>query len=117
MNRETIISTNAQRLDEWQNLDKRALEYHQDRWEYPKESTFAFKAFIAKSLKTSKNVIDLGAGAGASTAYLATQHQNVNFTALDYPENLIVIGQNLATSKSINNLSFERADWYNLNLS
>jgi len=117
MNHKSVNSFNAQRLDEWKKLDAKALEYHQDQWAHPKESTLAFENFISKKLKFSRNIIDLGAGAGASTAFLAAKYQEVNFTALDYSDHLIVMGRNLAASQNIFNLHFEQGNWYDLKLS
>jgi ubiquinone/menaquinone biosynthesis C-methylase UbiE len=103
-----------QRLDEWIEPDERALKYHQDQWAYPKESTIAFESFVSKNLKSSRNVLDLGAGAGAATAYLAKNHPKTKFTAFDYSIDLIEIGKSFSSSIETNNLNFEQGDWYHL---
>jgi ubiquinone/menaquinone biosynthesis C-methylase UbiE len=106
--------SDAQRLDEWQALDARAFDYHRSQWDHPKESTIAFNGFIAQNLVTSRNVLDLGAGAGAATAFLAKNNLTTVFTAFDYSHELVEIGKQIAVSKKITNLNFAQGDWYNL---
>ena len=103
-----------QRLDEWENLDETAYRYHKTQWETPKESTKAFQSFASQHISTSQNIIDLGAGAGASTASLANDHQSVHFTAFDYSSELTQLGSKIAFDKGIKNLSFEQGDWFNM---
>lgn len=106
-----------QRTDEWEEIDASSLAYHALQWESPKQSTLAFERFVSSTLSKSKNVIDLGAGAGAATAYLANKNPAVEFTAFDYSIELTELGKNMQANKKINNLDFEVGDWYNLNLS
>lgn len=109
--------TLKQRLDEWKVLDEKSLAYHKDQWNQPKRSTFAFEEFVSDVLLTSNNVLDLGAGAGAGTAFLAEKNQSVQFTALDYSIDLIETGKSIAAERGLKNISFEQGDWYNLTLS
>jgi ubiquinone/menaquinone biosynthesis C-methylase UbiE len=106
-----------QRVDERQEIDASGLEYHVLQWESPKQSTLAFERFVGSTLSKSKNVIDLGAGAGAATAYIANKNPAVKFTAFDYSVELTELGKKIQADKKINNLDFEVGDWYNLNLS
>src|SRR5690349_13595359 len=106
----------AQRTDEWLRLDAEALRYHAVQWETPKRSTVAFEAFCAPQLSRSSGVIDMGAGAGASTAYLAERHPNVHFTGFDYSEELIELAAQIARTKGAINLDFLQGDWYDLHL-
>lgn len=105
-----------QRVSEWENLDSRQVECHRIQWDTPKQSTLAFEEFIKQHVSQSKNVIDMGAGAGASTSFLANKHTSVHFTAFDYSEELNQMGNRIASEKGIKNLSFEQGDWYNLDL-
>lgn len=66
------------------NVDKSRLVYHTQQWGNPKESKKAFEEFVRKKLAETKKVIDLGAGTGAATAYLAERHPSVHFIAADY---------------------------------
>jgi len=116
MNTENRDSQKTQRLDEWQSLDDQGYKYHQNQWTQPKESTLAFEEFVSTYLENSNNVLDLGAGAGAATAYLANKYPRVRFTALDYSKELIEIGKSISASKNIKNLNFIQGDWYNLKL-
>ena len=103
-----------QRLDEWKKLDEHDYRYHKIQWDKPKRSTIAFEAFANQHIANSKNIIDMGAGAGASTASIAIKHSNVNFTAFDYSSELTNIGSKIAYEKGLTNLSFEQGDWFNL---
>lgn len=105
-----------QRVGEWENINKSDLEYHKLQWKSPKRSTLAFEKFIAPHLSASKNVIDMGAGAGASTAFIAERHDTVQFTAFDYSEALIRLGSKISSDSKLSNLSFKQGDWYDLNL-
>jgi SAM-dependent methyltransferase len=106
--------TTEQRLDEWTKLDEVALHYHQLQWQTPKQSTKALEEFAADKLKMAKKVVDLGCGAGAATAYFASKYQDVLFVGKDYVEPLVEIGNNIAQERSIQNLVFQQADWYDL---
>ncbi len=103
-----------QRLDEWEKLDDDGYRYHNTQWDTPKRSTIAFEAFAKEHIANSKNIIDMGAGAGASTASIAAEHNNVLFTAFDYSKELTNIGSKIAYERGIKNLSFEQGDWFNL---
>ena len=70
-----------QRLDEWEAIDELGYRYHYAQWENPKQSTLAFESFTSQHISTSKNIIDLGAGGGAATAFLANRHKSTQFTA------------------------------------
>ena len=99
-----------QRLDEWEKLDDAGYLYHNTQWDTPKRSTIAFEAFAKEHIANSKNIIDMGAGAGASTASIAAEHNNVHFTAFDYSKELTNIGGKIAHERGITNLSFEQGD-------
>lgn len=90
------------------------LHYHINQWDTPKESTKAFANFIKDNLNQSKTILDLGAGTGASTAYLANKATKVSFVAADYAKRCIEIGEDILKKNTIKNLSFELMDWYNL---
>jgi len=105
-----------QRTVEWEKLDAEGIKYHTTQWEKPKRSTLAFERFINLSLSKSKNIIDMGAGAGAATAYLATNNPLVKFTAFDYSIELVEIGNQIKAKQRLDNLEFEQGDWYNLKI-
>jgi ubiquinone/menaquinone biosynthesis C-methylase UbiE len=114
MTKDTQQNVSQQRLDEWKKLDEDAYRYHQTQWETPKQSTLAFESFASQYISTSKNIIDLGADAGASTAFLANKHNSTHFTAFDYSNELTQLGSKIAFDKEIKNLSFEQGDWFNM---
>jgi trans-aconitate methyltransferase len=103
-----------QRTDEWEKLDSSSLRYHTKQWDTPKQSTKAFDLFAHNKIIGSKNIIDLGCGAGASTAYLAQRYNNVSFTGFDYVQDLITLGAQISQNKNISNLHFEQGDWFDI---
>lgn len=103
-----------QRTDEWSTVSASALLYHTTQWDTPKRSTVAFGEFCRNVLGSSKAVLDLGAGTGAPTAFLAEQFSDVNFTACDYSHDLVDIGRTLSRERNLSNLSFAQGDWFNL---
>ena len=114
MTKGTKQNGSQQRLDEWKAFDEDGYRYHQVQWETPKQSTLAFESFTSQHISTSKNIIDLGAGGGSATAFLANKHNSTHFTAFDYSNELIQLGSKIAFDKGIKNLSFEQGDWFNM---
>jgi len=107
-------NVNIQRLDEWNKLDEEAMRYHSNQWNEPKQSTIVFDSFVSDVFNKSKSVIDMGAGAGAATAYLARNHKNISFTGFDYSEDLVRLGSKIAHEMCIGNLKFQTGDWYHM---
>lgn len=101
--------------NQWLNLDESLLAYHKNQWDHPKFSTIAFEKFISRHLATSKNVIDLGAGSGAPTAFLAEKYKSVNFLALDYSKELVELGKTYIIERNLKNLDFDQGDIFELN--
>lgn len=97
--------------DDWTSFDERQLAYHTTQWKNPKESTKAFEAFIAHRLDGSRRIIDLGAGTGAATAFLAGRHPATDFVAADYVSDFLRIGENVAKNQGLDNLAFRQLDW------
>jgi len=115
MTNDTYPSPAKQRKDEWERIgDDNSLAYHTQQWDNVKQSTIAFERFCAAELASSQHVIDLGAGAGAATAFIAGKHPTVGFTAFDYSAELTRTGAEIAKSKGMANLSFQQGDWYEL---
>jgi SAM-dependent methyltransferase len=104
----------SQRTDEWVNLDAEALRYHTAQWEMPKRSTVAFERFCREEIRGSSRVIDLGAGAGACTAFLAERHPSTRFTAFEYSPDLVEIGRRIGAERKASNLEFRQGDWYDI---
>lgn len=103
-----------QRMDEWVKLNSDDYNYHKSQWELPKRSTIAFEKFCHSHLANSSNIIDIGAGIGAATSTIATEHKNVHFTAFDYSKELTDIGAKISHDNGISNLSFQQGDLFNL---
>jgi ubiquinone/menaquinone biosynthesis C-methylase UbiE len=90
------------------------MKYHMQQWNEPKESTKAFFHFIEGEVSNSELVLDLGAGAGAATYYLASRNLGTNFVGLDYSEELIAIAEETAKQFDLTNLLFDAGDCFNL---
>lgn len=103
-----------QRTDEWVNFDEHQLAYHTKQWAEQKESTASFYDFVKHKLLASNNVIDLGAGAGAATSFIARNEPGVSFVAADYVNDYLEVGNKLATENKIENISFRQIDWFSL---
>ena len=112
-----LTSITKKNSETWAVHDKFTLDYHTAEWKSLRRSTLAFESFVSDKLQKSKNIVDLGAGAGAATEYLASKYKSVNFTAFDYSKELVDMGNKRNDEKKVDNLDFEQGDWYNLNLS
>jgi len=73
-------------------IDGYPLSYHMKQWDKPKESTKAFCQFINRKIEEDTQILDLAAGTGAPTFYLANQFKNTNFVASDYSKDCVEIG-------------------------
>jgi SAM-dependent methyltransferase len=104
----------TQRTKEWEALDERAFKYHLSQWDDPKRSTIFFSRFVQDALVGPGQVVDLGCGAGAATAYIAERCPNRSFLGIDLSSELIQVANQLAHSKAFKNLSFRTDDWFNL---
>ena len=63
-------------------IDPLSMDYHMKQWTEPKESTKAFSEFFSNELSRSKSIIDIGAGAGAATYYLANRNSGTEIVIL-----------------------------------
>ena len=95
--------------------DPISMDYHMKQWNEPKESTKAFSNFFSKELSNSKSVVDLGAGAGAATYYLANRNLRTNFIGIDHSKELIDSAKETSKEYNLTNLAFDTGDWFNLN--
>ncbi len=95
-------------------IDSLSLGYHMKQWHEPKESTKAFANFFDNELSNSKSVVDIGAGAGAATFYLASRNSLTNFIGVDNSKELIDSAKETSKEFDLKNLSFDTGDWFNL---
>ena len=95
-------------------IDPLSMDYHMKQWNEPKESTKAFSEFFSNELSMSKSIIDIGAGAGAATYYLANKYSRTNFIGVDYSKELIDYAKKTSREFNLTNLSFDTGDWFNL---
>jgi ubiquinone/menaquinone biosynthesis C-methylase UbiE len=103
-----------QRTDEWVKFDEHQLSYHTKQWNEQNDSTLAFYDFVKHKLSKTNSIIDLGAGAGAATSFIAAKAPRVSLVAADYVDDYLEIGKSLAKTKGIENLSFRQVDWLKL---
>ncbi len=95
-------------------IDPISMEYHMKQWNEPKESTKAFLEFFSNELSMSKSIIDIGAGAGAATYYLANKNSGTEFIGVDLSKELIDCAKKTSREFNLTNLSFDTGDWFNL---
>lgn len=95
-------------------IDPISMRYHKKQWNEPKESTKSFSEFFSNELSLSKSILDIGAGAGAATFYLAKRFPQTNFLGIDQSRQLIDIAKKTRSKFSSTNLSFDTGDWFNL---
>lgn len=100
---------------DWRHIDSVSLEYHKKQWSETKESTKFFYRFIQAELEKCRLVVDLGCGAGATTAFLADKKLSADFVGIDISSDLIEIANCVVDEKKILNLSFETDDILHLN--
>jgi ubiquinone/menaquinone biosynthesis C-methylase UbiE len=62
----------------------------------------------------SQSILDIGAGAGAATYYLAHRNLQADFIGIDYSNEIIDIAKKTSREFNLTNLSFETGDWFNL---
>ena len=95
-------------------IDPLSMEYHMKQWSEPKESTKAFSNFFSYELSSSDSVLDIGAGAGAATYFLASRNSRTNFIGVDNSTELIESAKDTSKEFGLKNLSFDTGDWFNL---
>lgn len=95
-------------------IDPISMDYHMKQWNEPKESTKVFLETFSNELSMSKNIIDIGAGAGAATYYLAKRNSRTEFIGIDHSKELIESAKKTSREFHLTNLSFETGDWFNL---
>lgn len=64
--------------------------------------------------ESSCSVLELGTGTGAISIAIASDRRLANITATDIKENALQIAQLNAESHQLNNIAFEKADWFDL---
>ena len=95
-------------------IDPISMDYHLKQWHEPKQSTKAFCNYFSQELETSRKIIDLGAGAGAATFFLASKFLKTQFLGVDLSIELIDKACEMSKNFNLKNLSFETGDWFNL---
>lgn len=85
---------------DWLELSEAARAYHERQWAEPYSSTVAFADWIERSrvVQPRTRILDLGAGAGSTTAFLARRFPSTEFIGLDIHPALVALGnRELAT--------------------
>lgn len=93
---------------------KKSMESHCKQFKTPLYSTVEFEKFLngAGCILPNKEILDIGCGAGAVTAYFSKKHPETRFKGIDYNKALIELGNQM--DRGMSNLSLEIGDWYNL---
>ena len=107
---ETLSELVNTRVDVTSWDDPISMQYHMKQWGEPKESTKAFSNFFRKELSNSKSIVDIRAGAGAATYYLASRNLRTNFIEVDHSKKLIDNANETSKEFNLTNLSFDTGD-------
>ena len=65
-------------------------------------------------IETDFSILDLGTGTGAITLAIASERPLVKITATDISESALQIAKKNANKHNINNITFEKADWFDM---
>jgi cyclopropane fatty-acyl-phospholipid synthase-like methyltransferase len=97
-------------------IDPVSMAYHLKQWDEPKRSTVAFQDFFREEIEESKFILDIGAGAGAATSYIASKNPKTKIKGIDISPELIDIANStlLAQKFNLDQVSFEVGDWFDL---
>jgi cyclopropane fatty-acyl-phospholipid synthase-like methyltransferase len=101
-------------LSETTWVDPVSMEYHMKQWAETKQSTKVFAKLFNSEINSSNFVIDIGAGGGASTFYIAQSFPKVSIRGIELSPELVSIANKSKQNSSINNLTFEVGDWFSL---
>jgi trans-aconitate methyltransferase len=88
--------------------------YHLAQWNSPKRSTIQFADYVEHRLAAARRVVDIGCGAGAATAHMASRHSGTEFIGIDLSQKLVGIARTLSSTENLRNLSFEVGDCFDL---
>ena len=92
-------------------MDAETLAYNKRQYEQTYGSTIEFAEFIRPLMQGTKNVIDLGCGAGAPTKYLALTFPEAElFLGIDKDPDLI----EMASKEAVPRTAFIQGDLFNL---
>jgi SAM-dependent methyltransferase len=108
-----------QRLSEWLETSRQGdFSYHLKQYAHPYRSTVHFCRWLAinKVLERSsrQKVLDIAAGMGASTCYLAKKHPRSSFVGIDIDPELVKRGNGYLRKLGQKNCKLEKSDLYNL---
>jgi SAM-dependent methyltransferase len=109
-----VVNNEFENSTTW--VDPVSMDYHFKQWEEPKRSTIAFNDFFSEEIKSAKSILDIGAGAGAATSYIASKNPRIKFKGIDISPELIDIANTAVVTKKMNSnqISFEVGDWFDL---
>jgi SAM-dependent methyltransferase len=94
--------------------DSALQSYHLGQWKSPKRSTIQFADYVQDRIAASRRVVDIGCGAGAATAHLASRHSGSELVGIDVSQKLVDIAKMLSSTDNLRNLSFEVEDCFDL---
>jgi len=98
--------------DIWINMDSVDLGYHLKQIQEPKRSTVAAYDFFNRILEGSRNVVDLGGGAGGPALFFAEKTPNTRYTVLDISQELLRLGLSASQTLNLKNIQFVNGDLY-----
>ena len=63
---------------------------------------------------SSYSILELGTGSGAISIAIASERPLTNITATDIKEGVLKVARSNAESHQLNNITFEKADWFDI---
>ncbi len=96
--------------------EKRLNEYFEAQWSTPYQSTIQFVEWLESkiSVEPGKSYADLGCGMGSNAYYLAKRNPDSAFVGIDIDEELIEKGNQMLSSRGLDNADLTQDDWFNL---
>lgn len=107
-----------QRTTEWLEGVKNpsCMQYHEKQFANPYRSTVAFCDFLEENdlIKPHTNIIDMCAGQGANSYYMAKRYPHCHFDGIDINPMLVETGNEALAKLSQHNCALYQGDLYNL---
>ncbi len=108
----------SEKTREWDHFTEKEMDYFERQYFEPYRSTIAFSEWLERKdcLNASKKakVLDIGAGMGEATQFLAQRFSNANFTGLELSRHLVEKGNAALRSTERTNALLIEGDIFKL---